>query len=778
MATEPLAIFTFLGSQYKIQCTKEEKMKDICDKLISKLGLNKNNIVLIYNGDKVNTDLTFIEQANENDKINNEINILVQEIEEYNNSFEVSKEVICPNCKEICLLNIVDYKIILYDCKNGHKQNNILLDEFNDTQLINESKIICSNCNIQNKSQTYNKKFNKCLTCQQNLCPICATKHNKEHFIIEYDSRNYHCNKHYDTLISYCKNCKKNLCVYCEDEHESHQKIKFPLIIPDVNRIQKELEDLRNNIDKFEQEINLIIEKLNFVKEKMEKFYDINYAIFKNFEIKHKNYQVFQNLNKISQNINQNNLKNIVNEENMANKIIAIIDIYNKMTTKDENHGRINSAEAKEKKEAPEIKNDIEKSIQSKKIKKEANNENNFKKKTLNKKSKSSLKIEEGIKEEKEKEKEKEKKEEEKKDNNQFKRRRTINLQKHDAKMDIKASINTYRPDKRNTITNAKIQNFKAEEKNTKKQLKTSNKKLESKDKCKNTGKDNKNIITNSFKVLDSETSNIIEEKNENEIYIEEKPNTITIEYKIDKNSNSLKLFGEKFVSNNSYNCTIKYSDKTLRLVESIELTDDLKQKEKLKVDFIGIDITDMSYMFHQCKSLLSLDNQSTIDTSKVTDMSYMFFGCTSLSSLLCIHKWKTDNVSKFSYMFSGCHSLSKISDISSWNTKNVKLMNNMFENCVSLSSVPFISSWDTSNVINLNDMFCSCFSLQSIPDISTWDTSYVKDFSRMFKLCENLKSFPDISEWDTSSAKYMFEMFSGCPKSLVVPAKFKEKKK
>ena len=97
--------------------------------------------------------------------------------------------------------------------------------------------------------------------------------------------------------------------------------------MPDVNKIKKELEDLRNNIDKFEQEVNLIIEKLQIVKEKMETFYNINYTIFKNYETKNKNYHVLQNYNKISQNIQQNNIENIINDENIANKIIGIIDI-------------------------------------------------------------------------------------------------------------------------------------------------------------------------------------------------------------------------------------------------------------------------------------------------------------------------------------------------------------------------------------------------------------------------------------------------------------------
>ena len=754
-------------------------MKDICDRFISKLGLNKNNIVLIYNGDTINNDLTFIEQANEYDKNSNEMNILVQDIAEINNSLTISKDVICPICKENCIISIVDYKINLYECKSGHKHNNIFLDEFNNTQLINESNIICSNCNISNKSQTHDRKFNKCLTCEQNLCPLCIRKHNKEHTCIDYDLRKYHCNKHNDNFFSYCKNCKKDLCMHCENEHENHQKIKFTLILPDINKIKKELEDLRNNIDKFEQEVNLIIEKLLIVKQKMETFYNINYTIFKNYEIKNRNYQVLQNLNKISQNIQQNNIEKIINDENIANKIIGIIDIYNKMTTKDENQASINSTEAKEKKEDPKIKNDIEKSNQTKKMKKDNNNENNFKKKFMKKNSLSSVKI----KKENE-EKEKEKKEADKRDNNnQMKRRKSINLEKQPAKMDIKGSVNVYHPKKRNTITNAKIeQDLKSEEKNAKKQLKVSCRNFEPKDKNKILEKGNKKKKEISY----SKDKNTIEEKNENKVdieknneneeYIEEKPNTITIEYKIDKKSNNLKLFGEKFVANNSYNCTIKYCDKILRLVESIELTDDLKKNDILKVDFIGIDMTNMSYMFYECTSLKSLCKQSTLDTSNVTDMSYMFYGCTSLSSLLCIDKWKTDNVSKFSYMFSRCISLSKIADISSWNTKNVKLMNNMFENCVSLSSVPFISSWDISNVINMSDMFCSCCSLSSLPDISKWDTSKVKDFNRMFKLCSNLKYIPNISEWDTSSLKFMFDMFKGCPSELVIPSKFKEK--
>ena len=67
MMNEPVAIFTLDGSKYNIQCRREEKMKDICERFISKLGLNKNNIVLIYSGDKINNDAHFLYNDSEID---------------------------------------------------------------------------------------------------------------------------------------------------------------------------------------------------------------------------------------------------------------------------------------------------------------------------------------------------------------------------------------------------------------------------------------------------------------------------------------------------------------------------------------------------------------------------------------------------------------------------------------------------------------------------------------------------------------------------------------
>ena len=55
--------------------------------------------------------------------------------------------------------------------------------------------------------------------------------------------------------------------------------------------------------------------------------------------------------------------------------------------------------------------------------------------------------------------------------------------------------------------------------------------------------------------------------------------------------------------------------------------------------------ITNISYMFHCCESLISLLDISRWNNSNITDMSYMFCGCSSLISLPDISKWNTSKV-------------------------------------------------------------------------------------------------------------------------------------
>ena len=73
-----------------------------------------------------------------------------------------SKQIICPECKENIRISIDDFKIRLYDCINSHNINNISIDEYEETQKINLTKIICDNCKKINKANSYQNLFYRC----------------------------------------------------------------------------------------------------------------------------------------------------------------------------------------------------------------------------------------------------------------------------------------------------------------------------------------------------------------------------------------------------------------------------------------------------------------------------------------------------------------------------------------------------------------------------------------------------------------------------------------
>ena len=133
--------------------------------------------------------------------------------------------------------------------------------------------------------------------------------------------------------------------------------------------------------------------------------------------------------------------------------------------------------------------------------------------------------------------------------------------------------------------------------------------------------------------------------------------------------------------------------------------------------------LTNMSYMFYACSSLISLPDISKWDTSNVKDMHSLFYKCISLKSLPNISNWNTKNVTDMSYMLDGCFCLISLPDISEWDINNATNMENMFHECKSLISLPNISKWDINNA-SIKGMFNGCCSLISLPDISNWLTN------------------------------------------------------
>ena len=118
---------------------------------------------------------------------------------------------------------------------------------------------------------------------------------------------------------------------------------------------------------------------------------------------------------------------------------------------------------------------------------------------------------------------------------------------------------------------------------------------------------------------------------------------------------------------------------------------------------------------FSNCQNLTQIEGMGNLNTEKVTDMSYMFNNCKKLSSL----------------------------DFSKFNTENVTNMTNMFYNCSALSTLD-LSNFNTAKVGNMSCMFSDCFTLTTIYGSDEFVTEEVYNSQNMFLRCKNLKGAID----------------------------------
>ena len=137
-------IFSYDGKETTIQCLKEDKMKNICNKYSSKINININSLLFIYGGNQINFDLSFKEQANSIDKERKEMNILVYKREE--------NELKCPKCGEIINIDKFDNLI-----KFNSAQNDMLNEIKNEIDIINNSN---ETNKIKNKIRVINLIIN------------------------------------------------------------------------------------------------------------------------------------------------------------------------------------------------------------------------------------------------------------------------------------------------------------------------------------------------------------------------------------------------------------------------------------------------------------------------------------------------------------------------------------------------------------------------------------------------------------------------------------------
>ena len=327
----------------------------------------------------------------------------------------------------------------------------------------------------------------------------------------------------------------------------------------------------------------------------------------------------------------------------------------------------------------------------------------------------------------------------------------------------------------------------------------------------------NENSERETFKFYCCCENELSREENNNNIFFvnSSRENKISLKYKINNTEEKIRLFGSQFYNRNKDKCRmvidftekdllefyrpIKKNEKELQIILEIknDVTDisymfdgcssliSVQDINNLKINNITnishvfskctslemldisewnvSNVTDISHLFSECLSLKYLADISKWNTANIVNMSYLFYDCSSLIEIPDISKWNIKNVKDFSYLFYGCSSLKKLPNISSWNTKSLENMSYIFYDCSTLNSLPDISKWKTNNVTNMSYAFYNCSSLKEIPDISEWKTDNVTNMKSMFSFLESLKTFPEIGKWNTKNLSDISNMFYGC---------------
>ena len=203
--------------------------------------------------------------------------------------------------------------------------------------------------------------------------------------------------------------------------------------------------------------------------------------------------------------------------------------------------------------------------------------------------------------------------------------------------------------------------------------------------------------------------------------------------------------------------------------------------------DITTVRVTDMSYMFQNCKTLPQID-LSTFNTKNVVNMSYMFSGCTYLEEidLRPLNLYSCTNIRNIlekctmlneitffnqaprqaftgQEMFSGCTNLHIFNQPETSSSFVFINLQGAFLNCSSLENLAF-PQWAVGALTTCAQMFRYCSSLYSV-DISTWELNptLIKNMAYMFANCINLRRVDFPQEMEPLELNNMEQMFYNC---------------
>ena len=144
-------------------------------------------------------------------------------------------------------------------------------------------------------------------------------------------------------------------------------------------------------------------------------------------------------------------------------------------------------------------------------------------------------------------------------------------------------------------------------------------------------------------------------------------------------------------------------------------------------------------------KNIKKVVFDASFANARPTSCDHWFDYCPNLTTIEGIEYFNTENVTNMRYMFGDCRSLKSL-DLTNFNTENVTDMYYMFHNCRSLESLD-LTNFNTAKVTNMKGMFSSCYALKTIYASDKFVTDQVTESTCMFSDCLNLKDYSSSKE-------------------------------
>ena len=160
-----------------------------------------------------------------------------------------------------------------------------------------------------------------------------------------------------------------------------------------------------------------------------------------------------------------------------------------------------------------------------------------------------------------------------------------------------------------------------------------------------------------------------------------------------------VKLFDPVFVENNKdkFSIRIEGKDKARGMV---------KEEQSLTVYFTNKFIKEIEKgkkyeVFKEKKIEVTLKEKGNKSFGAVTDMSYMFNNCKDMKSI-DFRNWNSVNITSMEAMFQLCDFTQIPADISGFNTQNLENIRAMFCKCTKMTVVPNLNNWHKNKNTNL----------------------------------------------------------------------------